>query len=734
MTATSERTATASGPAPYEPPAFLHAPAAALAAALRAVGARPGDTILAQVDLGALYGPGDATPPERRHADVLAALQSAVAPGGTVLVPTYTYSFCRGEPFEPRTTPTPGGKWGPSAAFLEYVRTRPGAVRSEDPIHSIAGLGPAAASLLRGAAPTCFGAGSVFERLVRADVLVCLVGVPLDEVTQLHHSEEVAGVPFRYRKLFTGEVRAEDGRLRRRGWTYAVHLQADAADRAREPERLERAARDAGVTVAARAGATEVQAVRAAAFHAVVLQLLREDPWATSRSRAGDPVAMEERRVGVEVAAPALPPDATMAQMVDALWTLPRDIVSPGYDAALAALATQLPMTVHEYPTGTECWSWLVPERWVCHEAVLETLDGRTLLSYADHPLHVVSYSLPFDGVVSRETLLAHLHVHPVLPDAVPFVFKYYERDWGLCCSRTLRDALTDAQYRVRIRTGEGYGTLKVGEVVVPGRSDESVVLCAHLCHPHMVNDDLSGVVVGVDVMRALLERSRRGALRYTYRFLVVPETIGSLAWLSHHEALVPRLRAGLFLEMLGLDHPHALQRSFTGTSEADECFEAALRAVDPGAWTAPFRALPGNDERQFNAPGVRVPMLSLLRVLPPEHPHHPYPEYHSSADTPAAASVARLAESRDAVLAMLDRLERNVVPSPRFPGEPFCSRYGLHVDAYEDREGNRALFDVVFQIDGTRPLSAIARETGASFETVERLVQTMAAHGLVTT
>jgi aminopeptidase-like protein/aminoglycoside N3'-acetyltransferase len=727
MTATGQRLERGFAPTLAAPP---RDPAAELTRALRALGAREGDTVMAHVDVAALYGPDDATPAERRHADVLAALLAVVGPAGTLLVPTYTHSFCRGEAFDPQRTPTRGGPWCPSGDFLEYVRTRPGAVRSGDPIHSITGIGPAARALLLDLAPTCFGPGGVFERLVQADVVYALAGVPIDEITQQHYTQELLGAPFRYRKLFTGEVRV-DGQVERRGWTYSVHLRA--GDTGASGPELMQAARSAGICGEARAGATYVLLTRAAALHEVTRALLQEQPWATARSPMGDPEAMEAERVGVTVAAPELPPDASMMQMIDALWRLPRDILSPGYDAALAALRTQLPMTVHAYPTGTECWSWLVPERWVCHEAVLETLDGRTLLSYADHPLHVVSYSLPFDGVVTRETLLEHVHVHPHLPDAVPFVFKYYERDWGLCCSRTLRDALDASHYRVRIRTSDAFGTLKVGEVVAPGRSDESVILCAHLCHPAQVNDDLSGVVVGMDVMRALLDRSRRGELRYTYRFLILPETIGSLAWLSHHEALIPRIRAGLFLEMLGLDYPLALQRSFAGTTEADVCFEGALRAAEPDAWTSAFRTLPGNDERQFNAPGVRVPMLSLMRVLPPAHPHFPYPQYHSSHDTPAVTSETRLAGARDAVLRMLDRLERNVVPRPRFAGEPFCSRYGLHVDPYRDPEGHRALFDVVFLLDGTRTIADIARESGASFETVERLVQAMARRGLVT-
>jgi aminopeptidase-like protein len=418
-----------------------------------------------------------------------------------------------------------------------------------------------------------------------------------------------------------------------------------------------------------------------------------------------------------------------MRQMIDALWQLPRDIVSAGYHAALAALATQLPMTIHEYPSGTKCWSWIVPEQWTCYEAYLETLDGKQLLSYADNPLHVVSYSLPFEGEVSRELLQEHLHVHPTILEAVPFIFKYYERDWGLCCSRQLRDSLTDERYRVVINSTFSYGTLQVGEVVVPGASEECIVLCAHLCHPAMVNDDLTGVVVGIEVMRELMKRHN---LRYTYRLLIVPETIGSVAYLSHHEELIPQMKGGLFLEMLGRENPYALQLSFDGHTELDQCFGLAMRKHDPRSWSAPFRRVICNDEGQFNAPGVRVPMLALTRVLPTSAPDWPYREYHSSFDTPELVPAGCLEDARDLALEMIDTLEQNLIPVNNFKGEIFCSRYGLHIDWYSNPEGNKAFFDLMYLIDGTRTLADIAQTCGISFDAAKRTVDEMERRGLV--
>jgi aminopeptidase-like protein len=425
-----------------------------------------------------------------------------------------------------------------------------------------------------------------------------------------------------------------------------------------------------------------------------------------------------------------LPAAATMSEIISALWRLPRDIVSDGYDSALYALATQVPMQVHKYSTGTECWTWLIPEKWTCRDARLETLDGRVLFSYRDNPLHAVSYSLPFSGVVTRSELFRHLHTHPQLDDAIPFIFKYYERDWGLCCSRNLKDGLTDDEYRVVIDSDFSFGSLKVGECVVKGTSDKTFVLCAHLCHPGMVNDDLTGVVVGLQVMQELLKRKD---LRYTYRFLILPETIGSVAYLSHNMQLVPQMVGGLFLEMLGLNNPHALQLSFDGDTEMDRCISRMLLESSPGAWIGAFRTVVGNDERQFNAPGVRVPMLSLSRVLRHSSNGWPYfPEYHSSRDNPELAPESRLIESRDLVLRMIEAIETNEVPVNLFEGEVFCSRYGLHIDPYVNPEGNRALFDILFLVDGTRSVSEIARACNISSSAVQSVLEELRVRGLI--
>ena len=420
-----------------------------------------------------------------------------------------------------------------------------------------------------------------------------------------------------------------------------------------------------------------------------------------------------------------------MSELIQELWYLKRDLVSDDYDRALHRLTQELDgrMLIHEYPTGEPCWTWQVPEKWTCHEAFLETLDGRRLIDVAAHPLHVVSYSLPFEGFVSLEELLGHLHVHPHLPQAIPYVFKYYQRDWGLCATQELRDSLSEPTYRVVIRTSFEPGTLKVGELVIPGESEETFMLVAHLCHPAMVNDDLTGVVAGLEAARALLADPKP---YYTYRLLILPETIGSVAYLSHNEALIPDMMAGLFLEMLGNDSPHALQGSFQPDSQPDRCLTSALLGLDPEGYSAPYRMVINNDERQFNAPGVRVPMLSISRVERRDSPTWPYPEYHSSLDTPDIISAERLEASKQLILGLLKAWESNQYVVNNFKGEIFCSGYGIWIDYRLNPEGHRRLFEIMERCDGEHTIADIACELNISFQSVQAVTDKLFEKGLV--
>ena len=416
-------------------------------------------------------------------------------------------------------------------------------------------------------------------------------------------------------------------------------------------------------------------------------------------------------------------------KLIDELWQLERNIVSPGIDQAFDILNKLIPMTLHEYKSGEQCWTWIIPDAWECKAAWLETLDGVRIIDYDNNPLHVISYSLPFNGVVSREKLFDHLHTHKSIPDAIPFVFKYYDRDWGLCCSKVVKDSLKDKEYKVYIQTNFTASSLKVGEIFVQGETDQCFVVVAHLCHPAMVNDDLSGVAVLMEVAERMLSSAKP---YYSYRFLVLPETIGSVAWLSHHEDHFENLVGGLFLEMLGKNSPHALQLSFFENSQPDKVFRASLPSLDPLSYQAPYRMVINNDERQFNAPGVRVPMLSLSRVEPQSSTTRPYLEYHTNLDTPDIIDPECLDNSTAVVLELISSWERNQFVVNKFKGEIFCSGQNIWIDYKINPEGHRRLFNIMERCDGEHTIADIANELEITFMSVCEVVMQLQDKDLV--
>lgn len=424
-------------------------------------------------------------------------------------------------------------------------------------------------------------------------------------------------------------------------------------------------------------------------------------------------------------------PNTDIEDMARVLAPLPRHLVSDGYDAALDALASRFPMRIHAYPTGISAVTWIVPERWLCREAALETLDGQKIFSAEDNLLHVVSYSLPFSGTVSREELFAHLHTPPApaavrCPDAIPFVFKYYDRDWGLCCSARQKAALTADTYRVRIDSAFSAGAVKVGEVLVTGQRKDCIVFCAHLCHPGQFNDGLSGVLAGLKLTERL---QRRSNLRYSYRMLILPETIGSACWLSHNPDVIPQLKGGLFLETLATAYPHVLMHSNQPTSWFDRLCTVVLRHENAGNTDVPFLGSLLNDERMFNATGIQCPMCSLMRVAPRSDDLWPYATYHTSLDVCENADFANLEKSIDLLEQIVNATEADCVPRPLWQGELFVSRYnGLD---YE-RDG-KILREITYSMDGKRSINDIAQLRNADFFEIKRVLDILAEEGLVT-
>ena len=409
-----------------------------------------------------------------------------------------------------------------------------------------------------------------------------------------------------------------------------------------------------------------------------------------------------------------------MLQLIDDLWFKRRDIVSDGYDESLDYVSKIIPIKIHKIASGTKCWTWIVPEKWSVDEGFIEDLDGNRILDLKEHPLHVMSYSMPIDETITKEELLKHLHTNPKRPQAIPFEFKYYERDYGLCIQHNRIKELTKDRYRVFIDSKFESGTLKVGDFTLQGETNETIVLVAHLCHPCMVNDDLTGVAVLVEIAKQLSQ----GRHHYTYKFLIVPETIGSIAYLSQNEDIIASLKYGLFLEMLGNNNIHALQLTKDGYTRLDRIARYAMKRKLADFREGAFRKVVGNDEMVFNGPGVNVPMISISRF--------PYPEYHTSDDNPGIVSEENLIESKNLILEILNILENDYTPKRLFKGPVFLSGYGLWVDWRIDRKLNKSVEQIMLRLEGDKTIFDIAEELDMEFSSVLDYVNKFYDKGLI--
>lgn len=695
--------------------------------ALRKAGLKKGDTVFTHSNIGYFGVPEEGSSPDIIFNTILGAFFDVIGPKGTLAAPVFTLSFCKQQAFDPDNSVSFCG------AFSERLRKHPGALRSLDPLFSVAALGARAKQLTENVSQECFGRDSFWDRFLKAGGVFCNMNLDAGS-TFAHYVEKCLNVPYRYDKLFPGRI-VKNGREEK---SAAVFFCQDMSnpDTVAAFEKFDALARKKGKVRSAPIGRGAVTAIKAKDTYDLIAVALKKDPWLlTEAGKTGKKPSL----LNDDPNSPSLiklSPSSGMVEIIDKIWKLSRELVSDGYDAALYGIAKAVDMKIHRYPTGTKCWTWIIPEKWTCKEAYLETLGGKRLFDHSENPLHCTSYSLPFEGIVDREELFKHLYTHDQIPEAVPYIFKPYERIWGLACSKKLKETLKDEKYKAVVRTSYSYGELKVGEVIVKGRSKDTFVLCAHLCHTHMTNDDLAGVAVGVEVMRRL---KKRPGLHYTYRLLLVPETIGSVAWLSANENIIPSIKGGIFLEMLGRNAPHALQLSFKGGTRVDKCAQAALRAENPANWTGAFRTVIQNDENQFNAPSVRIPMLSLSRVDRPESKTWPYPEYHSDLDNMSNVIPSKLEESCALVLNMVEELERGFVDSEEnlyvvnnYTGELFCSRYGVHIDFYANPNGNRRLFEVIYLIDGTQTVADIARLCKLSITELMDVLNNLEGKGLV--
>jgi aminopeptidase-like protein len=411
--------------------------------------------------------------------------------------------------------------------------------------------------------------------------------------------------------------------------------------------------------------------------------------------------------------------------LVRDLYPICRSITGDGFRQTLARLNEQIPLQVREIPSGTKVFDWTVPREWNIRDAYVKNSSGERVIDFRRHNLHVVNYSVPVRRKMWLAELRPHLHTLPEQPDLIPYRTTYYQEDWGFCLPHRQLERMPEDEYEVCIDSTLRDGHLTYGECLLAGATAEEVLVSCHACHPSLCNDNLSGVAVAAFLAKHLAQVP----LRYSYRFLFIPGTIGSIAWLSLNEDRARAIRHGLVLTCIGDRGNFTYKRSRRGNAEVDRAVDHILKHSGRDYATVEFSPY-GYDERQYCSPGFNLAVGCLMRS-----PHGQFPEYHTSADDLDFVEPAALANSLATILSVFDVLEHNhtyISLNPKC--EPQLGKRGLYsvLGGTNIKQLEMAMLWVLNLSDGSSSLLDIAERSGLPFAMIGAAADLLLRHDLL--
>ncbi|WIX87371.1 DUF4910 domain-containing protein [Amycolatopsis sp. DG1A-15b] len=424
------------------------------------------------------------------------------------------------------------------------------------------------------------------------------------------------------------------------------------------------------------------------------------------------------------MAGPQLRTGAELHALVERLYPICRSITGDGVRQTLDIIGEHISLERHEVPTGTAVLDWTIPQEWNIRDAYVAAPDGTRVIDFQELNLHVVGYSVPVSRRMPLSELREHLHTLPEQPSWVPYRTSYYAPAWGFCLAQEKLDALPDGDYDVVIDSTLSDGSLTYAEHVVPGRVTDEVIVSCHVCHPSLANDNLAGIAVAISLAQQLAATQPH----YTYRFLFMPGTIGSITWLARNASRIEKVRHGLVLACAGDPGSLTYKKSRRDDAEIDRVMQHVLRSREHRVVDfSPY----GYDERQFCSPGFNLGVGSLTRT-----PYAGYPEYHTSADNPGFVSPAAMEDTLSTLLdafGVLDRNRRYVNLSPY--GEPQLGKRGLYDSLggrSDAKQAQMAMLWVLNLSDGEHSLLDIAERAGLPFDIVDVAARALRDAGLV--
>lgn len=399
-------------------------------------------------------------------------------------------------------------------------------------------------------------------------------------------------------------------------------------------------------------------------------------------------------------------PGNTMMGWARELFPICRSITGQGLRQTLNYIKSHLKnqLSIVEVSSGTQVFDWVIPKEWNIKDAWVKNSAGQKVIDFQKSNLHVVNYSVPVHQTMSLEELNSYLYSKPELPEAIPYMTSYYRERWGFCLSENQRRQLPEDEYEVFIDSDLSDGSLSYGELLIKGSSSEEVLLSTYVCHPSMANNELSGPIVTMALAQWLMAQPD---LKYSYRIVFVPESIGALAYLNANiEVMQEKTKAGFVVTCVGDDRCYSYMPSRTGDTLSDRVAKVALKQTDPEFKQYSFLQR-GSDERQYCAPKVNLPVASMMRSKYAE-----YPEYHTSLDNLSLISEQGLSGALKVYQDAIELLEQNQLFEPLLTGEPQLGKRNLY-SSLGQRDNQkivpRNLLNFLAYVDGENDLIDIA-------------------------
>jgi aminopeptidase-like protein len=415
-----------------------------------------------------------------------------------------------------------------------------------------------------------------------------------------------------------------------------------------------------------------------------------------------------------------------MHRLIAELYPICRSITGDGVRETLRIIGRHIPLNIHEVPSGAAVFDWTIPKEWNIRDAYIKNSRGEKVVDFRQSNLHVVSYSAPVRASMPLDELKKHLFSLPEYPERIPYRTSYYNESWGFCLAHNDLLALREDMYEVCIDSQLEPGHLVYGEYVIPGESDAEILISTHVCHPSLANDNLSGAALATFLAMELGKQRRR----YSCRFLFIPGTIGSIAWLSRNQSRVAKIKHGLVLVDVGDSGKFTYKKSRRGNAEIDRAVIHVLKH-----WGKDYEAREfdpyGHDERQYCSPGFNLPVGCFSRT-----PHGEFPEYHTSADDLTFVRPECLGDSFAACLSVLNVLDSNrkyVNLNPMC--EPQLGKRGLYRIIGGPKDGGLqelALLWTLNYCDGAHSLLDISERAGIRFDDVKRAADALVQHELL--